>query len=51
MKKFFTLFTIPSIMLALAVTVPQQYIIQLNISEIILLGIHIFVCYNIAKKR
>ncbi|QDF13766.1 hypothetical protein vBEcoMphAPEC6_gp137c [Escherichia phage vB_EcoM_phAPEC6] len=49
MKKTWKIFTIPAIMLLLALFTPQSHVLSLNIVEIILLVIHCVVCYNYVK--
>ncbi|WAE77287.1 hypothetical protein vBEcoMphAPEC6_02150 [Escherichia phage ph0011] len=49
MKKTWTIFVIPIIMLLLVITVPQVYVVALNVVEIILLVIHCLVCYYYVK--
>ncbi|VVY17090.1 Uncharacterised protein [Escherichia coli] len=50
MKKTWTIFVIPTIMLLLALTVPQGHVVALNVVEIILLVIHCIVCYYYVKS-
>ena len=51
MKKTWTIFIIPTIMLLLSITVPQEHVIALQLIEIILLVIHCMVCYNYIKRE
>ena len=49
MKKSWTIFVIPVIMFLLALIVPVQYVVSLNIAEIVLFVIHCIVCYYYIK--
>lgn len=51
MKTMLTLFLVPLIMIVLSIGVPQTYVVQLNIIEIILFVVHCLLCRSYVKKR